>query len=91
MDELHARFAPEPHYTLSVLAVVPERRGRGLGAALLTPLLERCDAERKGIYLETSNASSVPFYERHGFELRAETAHPTFPTLWSMTRAARTP
>lgn len=89
MDELHARFAPEPHYTLSVLAVVPERQGRGLGAALLKPLLERCDAEGMGIYLETSKASNVPFYERHGFELRAETAHPKFPTLWSMTRAPR--
>lgn len=89
MDALHARFAPEPHYTLSVLGVVPEKRGRGLANALLAPLLARVDDERRSIYLETAKAENVGFYERHGFVLREETSDAEFPTLWSMTRAPR--
>lgn len=89
MDALHARFAPEPHYTLSVLGVVPERQGRGLGAALLAPMLARIDDERLGVYLETAKAENVAFYEKHGFVLREATKHREFPTLWSMTRDPR--
>jgi ribosomal protein S18 acetylase RimI-like enzyme len=89
MDALHARFAPEPHYTLSVLGVLPERRGLGISHALLAPMLSRADAERLGVYLETAKAENVPYYERLGFVLRAETKHAEFPTLWSMTRAPR--
>jgi ribosomal protein S18 acetylase RimI-like enzyme len=89
MDALHARCAPEPHYTLSVLGVVPERQGRGLGAALLAPMLSRIDDERLGVYLETAKAENVAFYEKYGFVVREETKHAEFPTLWSMTRAPR--
>jgi ribosomal protein S18 acetylase RimI-like enzyme len=89
MDALHARFAPEPHYTLSVLGVVPERQGRGLGAALIEPMLARSDNERLRVYVDTAKPDKVAFYERQGFVLGAETKHPEFPTLWSMTREPR--
>jgi ribosomal protein S18 acetylase RimI-like enzyme len=86
MDALHARFAPDPHYYLSLLAVAPEQQGRGLGGALLAPTLERCQRERVRIYLETAQPKNVPFYQRHGFRVLAETKHKAYPTLWSMAR-----
>ncbi len=52
------------------LAVVPSRRGQGLGATLLTDLVER--ARRAGfpaLSLSVEEGSpQVRFYERHGFE-----------------------
>lgn len=86
MDALHARFAPWPHYYLSLLAVAPEQQGRGLGGALLAPTLERCQRERVRVYLETAQPKNLPFYQRHGFRVLAETKHRAFPTLWSMAR-----
>lgn len=86
MDTLHARFAPEPHFYLSILAVAPERQNQGLGRALLGPMFERCDRERLRIYLETAQPNNVPYYERHGFRLLGETKHSEFPTLFSMAR-----
>jgi ribosomal protein S18 acetylase RimI-like enzyme len=89
MDALHARFAPEPHFYLSVLGVDPSQQGRGLGSQLLEPMLARCDRDRYRVYLETARAENLPFYERHGFQTQALTEHADFPTFWSMTRAAR--
>jgi ribosomal protein S18 acetylase RimI-like enzyme len=89
MDELHARLAPGPHVYLNVLGVEPSQQGRGIGRRLLEPMLVRCDAEGRDVYLETGNASNVPFYERNGFELREVSQRPPFPTFWAMFRAAR--
>jgi ribosomal protein S18 acetylase RimI-like enzyme len=87
MDALHARFAPEPHYYLSLLAVAPEQQGRGVGGALLKPMFERCAREGRRIYLETAQLKNVPYYQRQGFSVLAETPHPQFPTFWSMVRS----
>jgi ribosomal protein S18 acetylase RimI-like enzyme len=89
LEALHARFAPEPHVFLSLLGVEPAAQGRGHGSQLLQPMLQFCDSARLRVYLETANGRNVAFYQRHGFELCAETAHPEYPTYWSMTRAPR--
>jgi ribosomal protein S18 acetylase RimI-like enzyme len=86
MDALHARYAPEPHFYLSILGVAPERQGKGLGSELLGPMFERCNRERRRIYLETAQPKNVPYYERHGFRVLAETKHAEFPALFSMAR-----
>ena len=52
------------------IAVVPSRRGRGLGDALLDALCERARAEgHRGISLsvERDNDVLVSYYEKHGF------------------------
>jgi ribosomal protein S18 acetylase RimI-like enzyme len=89
MEALHARLAPGPHVYLNVLGVEPSQRGRGTGQRLLEPMLERCDAEGRDVYLETANVANVPFYERNAFELREVAEHPRFPTFWAMFRPAR--
>ena len=87
VDAAHPR---EPHYYLNVLGVSPEAQGTGLGSALLTPMLERCDREGVPAYLESSKARNLPFYERHGFRVTGEVSMPLGgPTLWLMWRDPR--
>lgn len=57
------------HWYLHYLAVEPQRQGRGLGAALLAPMLDLCDRERTPAYLEASTERNRALYERHGFAL----------------------
>jgi GNAT superfamily N-acetyltransferase len=62
----------EPHWYLMAVGVVPEAQGQGRGAALLEPVLRRCDEERVPAYLEASTADNARLYERLGFESRDE-------------------
>jgi ribosomal protein S18 acetylase RimI-like enzyme len=57
----------EPHWYLEAIGTVPAARGQGIGPTVLTPVLDRCDAQRLPAYLESSNPQNIPFYERHGF------------------------
>jgi ribosomal protein S18 acetylase RimI-like enzyme len=79
----------EPHWYLAVLGTDPRHQGRGVGAALLAPILARCDADRVPAYLESSKRSNVPFYERHGFRVLGELAIRGGPVIWRMLREAR--
>ena len=89
MEAAHAKH-PE-HYYLAVLGTRPDRQGAGLGSALLAPVLERCDTEGVGAYLESSKESNIPFYRRHGFEVVGEVQFPSGPTIWPMWRDPRPP
>lgn len=62
----------EPHYYLPMLGVEPAGQGRGMGSALMYPVLSRCDAERVPAYLESSTPRNRALYERHGFEAIGE-------------------
>jgi len=57
------------HWYLHYLGVEPRRQGRGLGGALLAPMLEMCDRERTPAYLESSTERNRMLYERNGFAL----------------------
>jgi GNAT superfamily N-acetyltransferase len=57
------------HYYLHYLGVLPERQGRGLGSALMRPVLERCDADGIEAFLESSTERSAALYARNGFSL----------------------
>lgn len=57
------------------IAVVPSRRGRGIGEALLNALCERARAEGHraiSLSVERDNDVLLAYYERHAFELVAE-------------------
>jgi GNAT superfamily N-acetyltransferase len=70
---LEARHPREPpHYYLPFIGVAPEWQGRGIGAALLAPILERCDRERVPSFLEASTPRNRTLYERHGFTVTEE-------------------
>lgn len=72
IGELFSRFdaahpRERPHHYLSLLGTRPDRRGSGIGLALLAENLERVDADGVGAYLEASNPANVRLYERFGF------------------------
>ncbi|HUA75063.1 MAG TPA: GNAT family N-acetyltransferase [Solirubrobacteraceae bacterium] len=76
-----------PHYYLAFLGVAPVWQGRGLGAALLAPVLERCDSERVPAFLEASTPRNRALYERHGFTVMEEfKLGRTAPPQWRMWR-----
>ena len=79
----------EPHWYLAFLGIEPSEQGKGLGSALLRPVLERCDSEGTPAYLETSNERNLPFYQRHGFEVVQQCGIPDGPHFWGMWRVAR--
>lgn len=89
IDKAHPKHE---HWYLSLLAVDPELQGRGLGGALLAPVLERADGEGLPVYLETQTDANVAWYGRHGFGL-VETLRlpnvPDSPTMWTLQREPR--
>ena len=72
MSELYDRFEANhphdaPHAYLSLLATHPDRRGRGIGQALLAADLARWDRAGVPAYLESTNPGNDHRYERVGF------------------------
>ena len=82
-----AHHPREPHWFLRAVGVVPHRQRKGLGRALLVPVLDRADDAGVGCYLTTAEAANVGYYERFGFAVRA-TFRPTstWPQVWAMWR-----
>ena len=75
------------HWYLDYIGVEPAGQGRGLGSALLAPMLARCDTEGRGAYLNAGSPRSRDLYLRHGFEVRSEFRLPFGgPPLWRMWR-----
>lgn len=74
------------HWYLSLLGTDPDARGNGLASAVLQPVLERCDAEAAGIYLESSKERNITFYARQGFRVIATFRLPFGPRMWAMWR-----
>jgi GNAT superfamily N-acetyltransferase len=84
MEALHRRL--EPHWYLAVLGVDPPDQGAGMGSALLRPVLDQCDHDGIGAYLETATEKDIAFYSRFGFRVTGELRFPKGPTLWPMWR-----
>jgi GNAT superfamily N-acetyltransferase len=84
MDEQHPQA---PHEYLWFLGVVPAAQGRGVGSALIAPVIDRADREGHPAYLEATSARSKVLYERHGFVAGAPFSAADGPPLWPMWRA----
>ncbi|MGW1895165.1 GNAT family N-acetyltransferase [Streptomyces sp. NPDC002004] len=60
-------------YWLEHFYLAPELQGGGIGSAVLSRLLERCDREHVPTRLNVLQGSSARrLYERHGFTVEAE-------------------
>jgi len=87
VEKVHPK---EPHWYLGVLGTDPSAQGKGIGGALLQPILDRCDAEGLPAYLESSKDRNVPYYERFGFRVTGEIhIAQGGPTVWPMWRDPR--
>jgi len=78
-----------PHYYLAVLGTEPAAQGRGLGSAVLGGVLEQCDRDRIGAFLESSKERNIDFYARHGFRVTEEIRLLRGPRMWRMWREPR--
>jgi ribosomal protein S18 acetylase RimI-like enzyme len=86
---LESRHPHEPHWYLAFVGVQPDRQGRGIGSALLAPVLERCDRDRAPAYLEATSERNLALYQRHGFEVVETVWLPKGgPRVWRMWRPA---
>jgi GNAT superfamily N-acetyltransferase len=84
---VEARHPKTPHYYLGGLGTDPAWQHRGLGSAVLTPVLEICDRDGVPAYLESSKESNVAFYARHHFEVIDKVSVPDGSVrLWLMWR-----
>jgi GNAT superfamily N-acetyltransferase len=102
LEEISAEYAPrllqllelidgvhpsETHHYLFVLGTRPRWQSRGIGSALMAPVLEICDQDGTPAYLEASSERNKRLYLRHGFEVTQELRLPEGPPLWCMWRA----
>lgn len=90
LSAMDAHHPAEPHWYLAILGADPQRRGQGIGGALLTPMVQRCDDEGLPAYLESSKEQNLAFYHRFGFEVTGEhRLADDCPPLWTMWRDPR--
>jgi GNAT superfamily N-acetyltransferase len=86
---IEAAHPRAPHWYLAVVGTDPPAQGKGVGACVLQPVLDRCDREGIGAYLESSKEQNVPYYQRFGFTVTGEITLPDGPKLWPMWRDPR--
>lgn len=91
IDAMHKRNAPMPHYYLFLAGVDPRLQRQGISTALLKDMLQRVDAERMPVYLETQSASNVDIYQKLGFAVVEKQAFPVTSNVfnWGMLRHPR--
>jgi len=88
VKDLHRQHADFPHRFLLFVGVQTEYQGKGYAGRLITPMLNRSDAEQLPIFLETQNEKNVGLYEHYGFRVVEKTKIPkTGLTYWAMLRS----
>jgi GNAT superfamily N-acetyltransferase len=77
----------EPHWWLAHLGVRPASRRRGLAAAVLAPVIVRCDAEGTSAAAAVHSWANVRFLRGFGFGVTSElrTSDDELP-LWVLVR-----
>jgi ribosomal protein S18 acetylase RimI-like enzyme len=84
-DWIEANVPDVPQWYLDLIAVAPERRGEGIGSALIRWGLERARADGVPAVLETAQPDNVPLYEHFGFRVVLEGDVPGGgPHVWFM-------
>jgi GNAT superfamily N-acetyltransferase len=85
LERAHPHEVP-PHFYLAVLGTDPDAQGRGLGSTVLRGVLDQCDEDGVGAFLESSKESNIDFYARHGFRVLESIELLRGPTMWKMWR-----
>jgi GNAT superfamily N-acetyltransferase len=86
LREVERRHPTEDHWYLALLGTDPSAQGRGLGGALLQPILQRCDTQGTPAYTETQKLENVGWYARFGFIAMDVLKIANAPTIWRLWR-----
>lgn len=86
MAEIHPTDA---HHYLFVVGTRPGWQGRGIGSAVMSPVLETCDHDVVPAYLEATSERNKALYLRNGFVVTSELKLPDGPPMWPMWRTPR--
>ncbi|WP_299391404.1 GNAT family N-acetyltransferase [Pelagibius sp.] len=84
MDDYHPR--DRPCWYLPLIAADPTHWNTGLGSAILTQGLARCDAEGCIAYLEGTSLRNVALYQRFDFRVIGKIQAGSSPILYPMIR-----
>lgn len=68
MSEKAEQALPADCWYLSIIGILPEYQGQGLGGKLITPILEKTDRMGIPTYLETFTPRNMSFYRRLGYK-----------------------
>jgi predicted GNAT family N-acyltransferase len=83
VDQIHPQ---EPHWYLGMIATRADAQGTGAGARMMRHTLEPVDADGLPAFLESTNPTNIPFYQRQGFVIVGEAKLPDGPGLTQMRR-----
>ena len=86
MDLVAWHRPSEPHHYLTLLGVIPDHQGAGIGSALLRSVLEAADRRGEPAYLQATSPRNRALFERHGFAVVDELRTGDCPPLWGMWR-----
>ena len=89
LELMMEKHPAQSHWYLFFLGTRPGLQSRGLGSAVMRPVLELCDERGLPAYLEATSDRGRELYRRHGFEVVDEIALPGGPSLWPMWREPR--
>jgi ribosomal protein S18 acetylase RimI-like enzyme len=80
---------PSDAWYLSIIGILPEFQGKGLGADLIKPVLTKTDDLKVPTYLETFTPQNKAFYNRLGYQDVASFKEPVTNSMyWVMARGA---
>ncbi len=87
IQKIEENHPKRPHYYLQIIGVDPPFQKKGIGSALLKPVLDICTKRAIPAYLETSIERNLAFFEKHGFRVEKTIKLPANgPTFWLMWR-----
>jgi ribosomal protein S18 acetylase RimI-like enzyme len=85
-DQMGRYHPDEPHWHLPLIGVDPTHQRKGYGSILLKHILRLCDEDGTPAYLESSNPTNIPLYQRHRFEVLGTIQIGTSPPIMPMLR-----
>ena len=71
-SKIKQRQPKEPMYYIWFIGVDPGSQNSGIGSQLLKELLDESKRKQRRVFLETSTAKNIPWYQKFGFEVYDE-------------------
>lgn len=90
MNKLTQPLVDKDAWYLSIIGILPDFQGQGLGPGLVENVLKKTDNLGLSTYLETCTPRNMTFYQRLGYETKGELTEPySSASYWVMERPAK--